>query len=416
MTNPLVDPYLVLSKVYSGGKYLKQALSETQVDPQGRARTARICYGTVEKSIYLDYVIDFNVEKSPKKPVRLVLKIALYMLEFMGKHDYMVVNGAVELVKKTGKGGAAGFVNAFLRSYKIPDMPKDPDERLSLETSAPLWLAKRMREVYGERAEGILNAKSLGLCVRFEVAAEEYLSREHIETPFEGVYIYPNFVRDEKFFDGFYTFQSVGSVAICDIVSPCESLLDACAAPGGKSVLLSKKCAFVVAQDVYPHRVELIKSYVGRMRAENVEPVCADATVFNAGWAEKFDAVLCDVPCTGTGVISENPDIKIFRKEEDVESIVAVQKMIIGNCAKYVKPGGALYYSTCSCLPEEGDGVVGEFLRTTPGFVAEKISSPLVSERTKYGLQFLPDISLGAGFYVAKLVKRHEEDIAGSEL
>ena len=407
MNNPLTDPYLVLAKVYSEGAYLKQALSSVPVEPANRPRTSKICYGVLEKDVYLNHIIGANCTKQPKSAIKLVIKIALYMLEFMGKHDYMVADCAVELVKKLGKGGAAGFVNAFLRSYKIPPLPSGADERLSVSASAPLWLAKKIRRSYKGEAEAILSAPSLGVCVRFEKNEEEYLSGEHIKTPFEKVYIFKNFVRDIGYDVSEYTFQSVGSVAICSVISPCERLLDACAAPGGKSVLLAKKCAFVTSQELHPHRAELIRSYAKRMGAENVCPVVGDASVFNEEWNGAFDAVLCDVPCSGSGVINENPDIKLFRKEEDIASLCEIQQKILANCSRYVKQGGALYYSTCSVLPEENDSAVYNFLQANPQFELEIPCCTLPSRRTKFGLQFLPHISMGAGFFVTKFVRKN---------
>ena len=197
MNNPLTDPYIVLNKVYSGGAYLKQALAESQIEPQNRPRTSKICYGVLEKDVYLSHIIGANCTRTPKSAVRLVLKIALYMLEFMGKHGYMVADCAVELCKKLGKAGAAGFVNAFLRSYKIPPLPQTADERLSVSASAPLWLAKKVRRSFKGEAEAILSAPSAGVCVRFEREEQKYLVAEHIKTPFRGVYIFKNFVRDE---------------------------------------------------------------------------------------------------------------------------------------------------------------------------------------------------------------------------
>ena len=407
LNNPLTDPYLVLSEVYSKGTYLKQALAAVPVEPSARARTSLICYGVLEKDVYLSYIIGANCQKAPKSAVRLVLKIALYMLEFMGKHGYMVADCAVELAKKLGKGGAAGFVNAFLRSYKLPPLPQGGAELLSVQASAPLWLAKRVRRSYKSEAYDILSAPSQGVCVRFERGEEEYLSREHIATPFEHVYIFKNFVRDENYDAGDYTFQSVGSVAICSVISPCESLLDACAAPGGKSVLLAKKCGRVTSQELHPHRVQLIQSYASRMGAHNVEICRGDAAVFNPEWEGAFDGVLCDVPCSGTGVINENPDIKLFRREEDIASLTQTQLAIIGNCSRYVKPGGALYYSTCSILPEENDSIVFNFLSAHPEFELCIPDCALPSRKTKFGLQFLPHISLGAGFFVTKLVRKN---------
>lgn len=405
MTNPLTDPYLVLTKVYRDGKYLKQAIAETPIEFINKARTVKICYGVLEKDIYLEYILRANVKKQPKSAIKIILKIALYMLEFMDKHDYMVVDSAVELVKKAGKDGAAGFVNATLRSYKIPPMPERADERLSIECSAPLWLVKKVKRSYKGEAAEILTKGSEGVCVRFVRGAEKYLDRPHIETPFNNVYIFKNFVRDEGFDRGDYTFQSVGSVAICSAISPCEKLLDACAAPGGKSVLLSGKCKEVTACELHAHRVELINSYANRMGVK-LNALQADSSQFNQDFENAFDAVLCDAPCSGTGVINENPDIRLFRKEEDIEELNRIQLAILENCARYVKDSGALYYSTCSILPEENDSIVYEFLQRHADFKIEIPKSPLGHISTKFGLQFLPHISLGAGFFVTKLIKK----------
>ena len=406
MTNPLVDPFLILSKVYKEGSYLKQAISSTPVEPLNKARTVKICYGVMEKDLWLDAVISSNTQKPPKLTVKIILKIAIYMLEYLGKHDYMVVDYAVQLTKKLGKDGAAGFVNAFLRGYKLPELPERADERLSLQYSTPLWLVKKLRRSYKAEAEGILKAESLGICVRFERGEQEYLDKPHTDTPFEGVYIFKNFVRDASFFAGDYTFQSVGSVAIASAISPCERVLDACAAPGGKSVLLAKKCNQVISCELHAHRVELINSYAQRMGVQNITAMQSDSSVFNPEFEEKFDAVLVDAPCSGTGVINENPDIKQFRRESDISELSELQLKILSNCAKYVKSGGALYYSTCSILPEENDSVVHAFLEANSEYGLDIPNSPLPHIATKYGLQFLPHISMGAGFYLSKFTKQ----------
>jgi len=406
LTNPLADPYIVLTKVYTGGQYLKQALSSSPMEQANKTRTVKICYGVLDNDIYLDYIIAANSRGKPKKPVRLILKIALYMLEFMGKHDYMVVDCAVALAKKAGKGAAAGFINAFLRSYAVPPLPQNPTEALSVKYSAPLWLVKKLKRSYKGEAEQILAAKPLGSCVRFERGEEGYSALPHIKTPFDGVYIYPNFTRDEKFFSGDYTFQSVGSVAICNAVEGCDKLLDACAAPGGKSAYLSKKCGFVLSCEIYPHRAQLIREYFARMGVENAEVRVCDSSVYNPEYSDTFSAVLVDAPCSGTGVIAENPDIKLNRKEEDIPVLCATQLAILNNCARYVKAGGTLYYSTCSILPEENDSVAVRFLEENPSFSLKIPTSPLQNKKTGYGLQFLPHISLGAGFYLTSFVKK----------
>ncbi len=405
MTNPFYDPYRVLTKIYAEGAHLKIALAETDLEELHRARTVKTVYGVLENDGYLSLCIRTFAPKSPKQAVRVLLKIALYTLVFLKKPRYMVTDTAVDLLKRMGKGGMAGFVNAFLRGFdeRKVELPAG-DEGLSVKYNFPLFAVKKLKEQYGERAEAIMAARSRGLCVRFVRGEENYLSRPHEETPFEHLFVFPNFVRDDGFFAGDYTFQSVGSVAVCSVVEPCENFLDSCAAPGGKSVLLAEKCAHITASELHAHRVSLIESYLSRMGVKNVTAIQADSTLFRPEWEEAFGGVLCDVPCSGLGTVAENPDLPLRKTEENFEELQKTQFAILKNCSRYVKQGGALYYSTCSVLREENDDVVGAFLKEG-GFEAERADCPLVHEKTRFGLQFLPDIAYGAGFYVAKLRK-----------
>lgn len=405
MTNPFYDPYRVLLKIYASGAHLKIALAETEIEESFRARTVKTVYGVLERDAYLSHCIRAFAPKSPKQSVRIVLKIALYWLISLGKPKYMVTDTAVELLKKLGKGGAAGFVNAFLRAFDEDKITLPAGNAgLAIKSNYPIDAVEAIVREYGARAESVLFSKSAGVTVRFERNEENYLSLSHENTPFEKVYCFENFTRDAGFFAGDYTFQSVGSVAIADAIEPCESFLDACAAPGGKSVLIAKKCRCVTACDLHGHRVGLIESYCKRMGAENVLPVQADSALFNHEWAEKFDGVLCDVPCSGLGTLCENPDIAL--RERDFSSLNRTQISILENCSRYVKRGGALYYSTCSILERENDRAVERFLKEHADFSAEEIKSPLDSVKKKYGLQFLPDTAFGAGFYICKMRKR----------
>ena len=409
MTNPLYDAYAVLHKVYGNGAYLKQALADTPVEPSERARTVKLCYGVLENDRYLDFCIRSFAPKNPKLPVRILLKIALYMLLFLDKPRYMVADNAVSLVKKLGKGGASGFVNAFLRAFSADRLHlPDGEAGLALRCSWPDFAVRRAVEQYGGEAEEILRPRPARTFVRFrdEEAERRYAAAERGErTPFPLVWSFASFRRDEGYDRGEYTFQSVGSVAICAAVEPCGRLLDACAAPGGKSVLLAAKCGRITACELHPHRAKLIESYCARMGVGNVEVVCRDSTVFEPAFAEQFDAVLVDAPCSGSGVAGENPDIKLFRKAEDIPSLAQVQRALLDTCARYVRPGGTLYYSTCSFFGEENDGSVGHFLRGHADFAAVPLASPLGHRRTRFGLQFLPHLSMGAGFYVAGMRK-----------
>ena len=416
LSNPVYDPYQILTKVYSEGAHLKQAIAETYIEELNRARTVRIVYGVLENDGYLSFCIRRYAPKAPKPAVRLILKISLYMLLYMEKKRYMVTDCAVELCKKLGKSGVAGFVNAFLRRFDKTETDKalpEGEEGEALRLSWPLYAWKKLKAEYGARAKRIAAAKSAGVCVRFAKNEEKYLSLPHLDTPFPHVFIFPRFARDEGYDLGEYTFQSVGSVAVCGAVSPCEEMLDACAAPGGKSVLLAGKCGRVTSFELHPHRVELIRQYRERMGVNNVSERQKDSSVFDPDYEETFDGVLCDVPCSGFGAVSENPDIKLFRKEEDFVSLRAAQKGILDACCRYVKRGGKLYYSTCSVFAEENDGIVGEFLKTHPEFESLPAESPLPFARKAYGLQFLPDEAFGAGFYVAVMRRRAGEKPGG---
>ncbi len=404
LSNPIYDPFLILSKVYANGTHLKQAIADTYIEEQYRGRTVKIVYGVLEKEGYFDACIRHYAPKAPKLAVRSILKISLYMLLYMEKKRYMVTDCAVDLCKKLGKSGVSGFVNAFLRRFDKAAVDSAIQEEW-IKYSYPQFAYELLKKEYGERAAAIATATSKGVSVRFERGAEKYEGKTKIATPFENNYLFENFVRDEGFERGDYTFQSVGSIAICEVVEPCESLLDSCAAPGGKSVLLSKKCKKVTSFELHPHRVTLIEQYARRMGVENITPLQKDSSVFDKEYEEKFDGVLCDAPCSGFGTVSENPDIKLFRKKEDIAALKKTQREIVNTVSRYVKKGGALYYSTCSIFEGENDGVIADFLKANPQFTVEAIDSPLPHEKKKYGLQFLPDTAYGAGFYVCKLRK-----------
>ncbi len=404
LTNPLYDPYQVLSKVYAQGAHLKIALAETPLEAAHLSRTVRVCYGVLEHDAYLALCIRSVAEKTPKQSVRILLKIALYFLVFLKKPRYTVTDLAVSLLKKLGKGGAAGFVNAALRAFdeRNVNIPAG-DEGLAVTTPYPLFVIRKLRAEYGDRTQDIVRAKSGGVSVRFVRGEAEYLTRPHTATPFDHLFLFEHFPRDERFFAGDYTFQSVGSVAVCGVVEACGRLLDACAAPGGKSVLLAEKCREVTACELHAHRVALIRQYCARMGAENVHAVQADSRVVCPAFEGAFDGVLCDVPCSGFGTIAENPDLPLNKTEAELSGLHAVQSAILENCARYVRRGGHLYYATCSILREENDDVVSAFLARHAEYALCEADSPLPHLKKACGLQFLPDTAYGAGFYIAKM-------------
>lgn len=415
MVNYFYDCYTILNKVYSQKTFLKQAILSSFIEEKNRALTIKTCYGVLDKDIELSYYISNLTEKSPKLVIRTILKISMYAIKYLNKKEYAVTKNAVELVKKLGKGGMAGFVNAFLRKFinsKI-EFPKEPASFLSIKYSYPLFAVKELIEVYGyDRTESILSAEIPDTCLSFyDINGEEYLSNINVKyqaTPFDNVFTVKNFIRNADYDKGLYTYQALGSVAICDVVEPCERILDCCAAPGGKSVRLSYKCGQVVSWDLHSHRVELINDYKKRMQRENIVADNNDAKLFNEKYVEQFDAVLVDAPCSGLGVVNDNPDIKLNRTKEDVLSLNKEQLSILKTVSSYIKLGGYLYYSTCSVLDSENIAIVNAFLSDINGFELCEINSALQGEKKDKAIAYLPDISGGLGFFIAKFKRKNK--------
>lgn len=411
MLNAFYDAYRVLCKVYSDGTFVKQAIADTAIEELNRSHTVKIVYGVLDKDIELGYYISSLCDKNPKQAIRIILKEGLYAIRYLNAAPYAVVDNLVELTKKLGKSGNAGFVNAVLRKFTKTaiSLPDEYFSRLSVEFSYPEWLVRTLVKDYGEsRAVGIMSADEERTLVRFNDGndGEKYLTERRWnfeKTPFENAYFVKGFKRDADFDKGIYTFQSIGSIAIGNIVGAGECLFDACAAPGGKSVFLASKFKTIVSAELHAHRVALIESYASRMGKKNIVAVQNDSSKYNENYRDNFDKVLADVPCSGTGVLKDNPDIKLRRVAADIDELNATQYAILSACSEYVKIGGELIYSTCSVLKDENQKIIMRFLKEHDNFEEVKITSALKGERIDCGLNFFPDISFGAGFFVCKL-------------
>ncbi len=409
MLNYFYDCYNILNKVYSDKTYVKQAINSTFIEEKNRSIIVKTCYGVLDKDIELSYYISQLTDRTPKLVIRTILKIAMYVIKYLEKKEYAVTKNAVELTKKLGKGGASGFVNAFLRKFVKTDikLPNDELERLSIKYSYPLFAISQLVDYYGfDRTQSIISASNENTCLSFfDINGENYLKEKGYDyqiTPFDNVYIVKNFIRNEDYDKGLYTYQALGSVAICDIVEPADTLLDCCSAPGGKSVRLSYKFKSVTSLDIHAHRVDLIDEYATRMNRTNISARVQDAKILCQEFVGKFDAVLCDVPCSGLGVVNDNPDIKLNKSFESVKGLNIEQLSILKTASKYVKIGGYLYYSTCSVLPSENIDIVKAFMSDTMAFELCEIDSKLSHETVMGTNSFLPDVSGGLGFYIAK--------------
>ena len=416
--------YELLLKVFRDNAYASIELNSAlkRSSPEIAPYVTKLFYGVLEKSIYYDYVISKFATQKPKKPIAVIIKMGYYALENLNVPQYAVVNNMVNLCKKVGKGGASGFVNSVLRNFKQVELPKEGSlQYLSVRYSVPEWLCKVFVDDYGyDFTQKMLSYESDNKThIRVNTAnitQEEFESKyclhnnAEIERSKVGYYVSGKSLKGLKACD--YVVQSASSIAAVYAYlykqGNITKILDLCAAPGGKSVLLKTLTgAEVTACDIHKHRVELISQYATKASVK-INAMLNDATQFRPEWENKFDLVVCDVPCSGLGVIGSKPDILYNRTRNDIDELVELQKKILLAAARYVKPGGRLCYSTCTVIHEENSGVVNDFLDNNDNFIRELIKSPY-DDCEKEEITLFPHINRTDGFYVAALKKKTEK-------
>ncbi len=388
---------------------------------------SEIVYGTVMWKLTIDYIIQ-KYSKIKIKKISLwileILRLSIYQIVFLDKiPKQAAVNEAVNLSKKYGA-KSAGFVNAILRKIDKIDYQeilkiKDNKERISIAYSMPSWIVDELIKDYGiEKAEEICKNSTLkpSIIVRINTLKtnkEQFikklkeLSIEYEETEEENFLKLKlqNIKNLSIFKEGLFTIQdeSAGKCAIILNPKQKEKVLDACAAPGGKTTHLAeimKNDGEIIAWDIHNHRLKLIDENADRLGIKIIKTNKQDATIFNEKYFEQFDKILLDVPCMGIGVIKRKPDIKWQRKKEDIYEITKIQKQILEICSKYLKKGGEIVYSTCSILKEENEDVIKCFLNKNGNF---EIKCQKNQKKEQYNI--LPN-SNKDGFFICKLIKK----------
>ena len=370
-------------RVLRGGEYLGEALNaELAQDPgEGKALTA-FCYGLFDRLIEIDFVLDKLVERPPKPVIRSYLRAGTFLVRHSDMPAYAAVSQSVEAVKKLGKGSAAGFVNAVLKRAASLELtlPEDEAEALSVRYSFPLFAVRRYLAEYGRaETERLLSfrpgpAEHIRVCGDPEAFCAD-LTRANVPfSPSAAGCLWADYgaLLRSGIDPARYVKQDLGSVKIAQLCPPPADgrILDCCAAPGGKAVFLAQRFpdARVTACDLHPHRVGLISAYAARLGVRNLTAEVRDAAVFEPAFQERFSVVLCDAPCSGFGVVYSKPDIKFFRREEDIPALAALQRKILNNVCRYVAPGGSLIYATCTLFAEENEEVCADFLAAHPDF------------------------------------------------
>lgn len=388
----------VLLRIFRDGAFSSILLPkiEAGLDPKDRALCHEIVLGVLRTKLRLDAAIDqFSKGRKIDLEVQLAAEIGLYQLHFLAKIPaHSAVNDSVALVQRAKKTSAKGFVNALLRAQErlfsgltyVDEM-----ERVSAETSHPAWLLEKWAsERSFEYAACTAEANNARPKAAFRLTAKGRTEGLGIEPHWNPSPLVPGcFIADktearlrELAENGLVYFQDEGSQLIASLITlgPGDRFLDVSAAPGGKTTEIAARShgALIIAGDIYHSRVRTLKSNCQQQGVENVAIVRYDAQRALPFREGEFHCVLVDAPCSGTGTIRSNPEIRYFLKPDDFIELQNKQLGILQNASKTVRPGGRLIYSTCSLETEENEAVVSPFLAANDAF--ESVVPPVPSE------------------------------------
>lgn len=434
-----VAALMVLGRVLDGGAYASLSLDEVfqnmRLSPQDKRLAAVIVYKTIEDLLKIDFALGQFLEDAEalNGKIRNILRLSACQILLMDRiPDFAATNEAVELTRASGFEAMTGLVNGVLRSLirgkdSLPWPREGEENHLSITHSIPQWLADLILASYPrEQAEGIIKFRSDSHAVtlrrnRMLTTREEFqdiLSKKSWELE-DGqlaevirVKGAGSLGQDPDFLAGRFSIQGEGSMMAAMAVDPRAGMtvLDCCAAPGGKTCLMAElmqNTGRVHAWDVHEHRVDLIYAQAERLRLYNIRPAVRDATVYQERFEQTMDAVLLDAPCSGTGVMDNKPDIKYRLTKEGLEELVALQARLLEVSARYVKPGGVLVYATCSLLPQENAEQVRQFLEHHKDFqldaLPDSIPEAFRAKQKEYGLQLLPHEDQVDGFFIARM-------------
>lgn len=418
-------------------KLIEAELRSGELNDFDKALLMEIVHGVLRWQSKLDWVLNGffhgNFAKA-EVTVRNTLRAALYQILFLDKvPDFAAVNEAVEFIKRIRGEKAGGLVNGVLRNIirnkegiHYPDVQNDAALYLSTMYSFPLWMVKRWMNRFGfYETEKLLDAQNQrpGLTLRIntlKTTIEDFMKMFDLQNiTYEKSNFLPIFLKTtnltnisntEIFRRGFFTVQdeSAGIAATLLDVKPGERVIDLCSAPGGKTTFfgeMMKNQGSIVAVDKYQTRLNLVKSACERVGVTNVELVAADGVEFQT---EPADKILIDAPCSGLGVLSKKPDIKIKREMRDINEVVKIQKQLLENASTLLKSGGALVYSTCTIEPEENFNIVRQFLETHPDFEIDNASKYITGKIVSSDgfIETFPHINGIDGSFAIRLIKQ----------
>jgi 16S rRNA (cytosine967-C5)-methyltransferase len=420
---------------------LHQQLEKSNLDGRDKRLVTELVYGSIQRLNTLDTIIDKLVQKKKLDLwVRQLLQLSLYQFLFLDKiPERAIVHEAVEIAKWRGNIGIGKFVNgvlrAFLRRQEEFVLPKNPSTRRerSLTYSFPEWMVMELSNSYGEDvANRVMEACNLPPKVSIRVNSlrgdreaflsqwetEPYISVEASTMSPDGVVItgIGNAANHPKYKEGLFSIQDESSMLVAPLFDPKPGMhiLDACAAPGGKTTHLAEKMnnqGAITALDIHQHKVKLIDANAKRLGISIIETKALDVRKLDNN--EMFDAVLLDAPCSGLGVIPRKPDIKWRKSADEIEQLVLIQQQLLEAVASKIKSDGILLYSTCTWTLEENQHQIARFLETHPDFYPDNTLPYHLPEKVKEKavigenwIQILPHHFHSDGFFIAKLRKK----------
>ena len=405
---------------------LKSALSRAGLDSRDAAFAARLTYGVVQNRMLLDFRIGKYCKTGIRdlEPVILdILRIGACQILLMDRvPPSAAVNQAVEMAKGHHRTRAAGLVNAILRNLIREKDTLPPVTDLSIQYSHPQWLVDTYITLLGrEEAERTLaeNNRPVPMTIQRNPLR---VSRDDLEAELPTAEPHPwlpdcytlSGVGDLEALPAFQAgnfFVQDAAAKLVSLVSGCRSgdrVIDVCAAPGGKSFAMAMAMedqGEILSCDIHANKLRQVEQGAARLGIRCIRTGQADGRALREGLVQTADVVVCDVPCSGLGIIRKKPDIR-YKRPEDLTGLPAIQGAILANAANYVKPGGVLIYSTCTILPAENGQVVEAFLQKAPHFRKEPFSLPGPVGETAGEITLWPQRHQTDGFYICKLRKQ----------
>lgn len=434
----------LLEKIIDEGGYcniiLNQYFTKNNLSRINRALITQVVNGTVSQCIRIDYIINRFSKvkvKKMKKKVANVLRMSVYQALYLNKiPDSAICNEAVKIIKNSPYKQLSGFVNGVLRNIirnqeKIQyPKPDHKEEYLSIAYSFPKPIINHWLSYYPfSFVENLLKVSNepSSICLRCNISKIQpkellqLLHKNDIEA-YPGEYVEESIYVDKTsdirqipgYKEGFFQVQDESSMLVAHAANPTieDTIIDVCAAPGGKithfAEILQNQGNFI-ARDIHPHKLDLIHENVKRLHLKNIAIQEYDALQLDEDLIEQGDKVIVDAPCSGLGIIRKKPDIKLKNPFAHMDDLLEIQRQILGTVYQYVKPGGILLYSTCTINPKENQKMVEWFIKHYPfdlihfeDCISERLH-PYFENRM---LQLFPHIHGVDGFFIAKLRKK----------